>query len=114
MAWKYVKILGLALLFAFCIQTFIAAGFRISSNAMAETWKTGDYVLVNKLTFVIRKPQIGDAIIFRSPKDASEYLVGRITSKTQENFYLVGRSNREEFVIKSSDIVGRIFVSYYP
>jgi signal peptidase I len=40
----------------------------------------GDYVLINKLVYRFKEPELGDVAIFRSPRDNS-YLVKRVVAK---------------------------------
>src|SRR2546426_3764944 len=85
---EYAEALGVALLLALVIRTFVVQAFKIPSGAMLPTLQIGDHLLVNKflygarleipLTDVslgrlqgLRKPRPGDVIVFLAPARAS-------------------------------------------
>ena len=72
------------------LRSFIAEPFRIPSGSMMPTLLVGDFILVNKFTFGIRlpvinkkiielsKPNRGDIVVFRYPKDPTVDYIKRI------------------------------------
>ncbi|MGH7141360.1 MAG: signal peptidase I [Minisyncoccia bacterium] len=60
------------------IRLFVAQPFIVSGSSMSPTFATGQYLLVDELTYRFEAPQRGDIIIFRYPKDPSEYFIKRI------------------------------------
>jgi signal peptidase I len=45
---------------------------------MNPTLQNGEYILVNRLAYVIGKPQRGDIIVFRLPNDEEQDLIKRV------------------------------------
>ncbi|WP_430542530.1 signal peptidase I [Streptomyces iconiensis] len=68
-ATKEIPILiGVALLIALVLKTFLVQAFVIPSGSMEQTIKIGDRVLVDKLTpWFGSKPERGDVVVFRDP-----------------------------------------------
>lgn len=68
-ATKEIPILiGVALLIALVLKTFLVQAFVIPSGSMEQTIKIGDRVLVDKLTpWFGSKPERGDVIVFKDP-----------------------------------------------
>ncbi|WSS17751.1 signal peptidase I [Streptomyces sp. NBC_01186] len=68
-ATKEIPILiGVALLIALVLKTFLVQAFVIPSGSMEQTIKIGDRVLVDKLTpWFGSKPQRGDVVVFEDP-----------------------------------------------
>jgi signal peptidase I len=72
--WKELPILiGVALLLALLIQTFIARVFVIPSESMEQTLHGcpgcyGDRVLVDKLVYNFTEPEPGEVIVFERPE----------------------------------------------
>jgi signal peptidase I len=72
------------------LRSFIAEPFRIPSGSMMPTLLVGDFILVNKFTYGIRlpvinkkiielsKPNRGDIVVFRYPKDPTVDYIKRI------------------------------------
>lgn len=68
----------IALLIVIPIRMFIAQPFIVSGASMAETFHTGEYLIVDQLSYHFHKPSRGDVIIFRYPKDPSKYFIKRV------------------------------------
>jgi signal peptidase I len=87
---EYVEAIGMALLLALFIRTFIVQAFKIPSGSMIPTLQIGDHILVNKLSYGIRVPfwenylvnygQIrrGEVIVFVFPEDRSKDFIKRV------------------------------------
>ncbi|TVL94558.1 signal peptidase I [Streptomyces sp. SAJ15] len=70
-AVKEIPILvGVALLIALVLKTFLVQAFVIPSGSMEQTIRIGDRVLVDKLTpWFGAKPERGDVVVFKDPGD---------------------------------------------
>ncbi|GAA3376210.1 hypothetical protein GCM10020367_47000 [Streptomyces sannanensis] len=72
-------LIGVALLIALVLKTFLVQAFVIPSGSMEQTIRIGDRVLVDKLTpWFGSKPQRGDVIVFQDP---GGWLKGEQTAK---------------------------------
>ncbi|MFD9092842.1 signal peptidase I [Streptomyces collinus] len=67
--WKELPILvGIALVLALVIKTFLVQAFSIPSESMQNTLQPGDRVLVDKLTpWFGSRPQRGEVVVFHDP-----------------------------------------------
>ncbi|MFI5684903.1 signal peptidase I [Streptomyces sp. NPDC051636] len=76
--WKELPILvGIALVLALLIKTFLVQAFSIPSDSMQNTLQEGDRVLVDKLTpWFGSEPERGEVIVFHDP---SKWLAGEPT-----------------------------------
>ena len=94
---EYAEALGVALLLALVIRTFVVQAFKIPSGSMLPTLQIGDHILVNKFLYGprlevpltqtslgqlpgIRKPHPGDIIVFVWPKDRSKDFIKRVVA----------------------------------
>jgi len=87
---EYIEAIGIALIAALFIRTFIVQAFKIPSGSMLPTLQIGDHILVNKLAYGIRipfweryvvgfgKPKGGDVVVFVYPVDRSKDFIKRI------------------------------------
>ncbi|MER6956791.1 MULTISPECIES: signal peptidase I [unclassified Streptomyces] len=76
--WKELPILiGIALVLALLIKTFLVQAFSIPSASMENTLRIGDRVLVDKLTpWFGSEPERGEVVVFHDPDD---WLAGEAT-----------------------------------
>ncbi|MGW0120934.1 signal peptidase I [Streptomyces sp. NPDC003327] len=67
--WKELPLLiGIALLLALLIKTFLVQAFSIPSESMMNTLQKGDRVLVDKLTpWFGSEPERGEVVVFHDP-----------------------------------------------
>ncbi|MCF1646933.1 MULTISPECIES: signal peptidase I [Streptomyces] len=77
--WKELPILiGIALVLALLIKTFLVQAFSIPSDSMQNTLQQGDRVLVDKLTpWFGSEPERGEVIVFHDPDN---WLAGEPTT----------------------------------
>lgn len=68
----------IALLIVIPVRMFIAQPFIVSGASMAETFHTGEYLIVDQLSYHLNDPSRGDVIVFRYPKDPSKFFIKRV------------------------------------
>jgi signal peptidase I len=87
---EYARSFFPVMLIVLVLRSFLAEPFRIPSGSMMPTLLVGDFILVNKFTYGIRlpafnnkiielnKPERGDIVVFRYPKDPTVDYIKRI------------------------------------
>jgi len=75
---ELLKFIVIAALIVFPIRFFVAQPFIVSGASMERTFLNGQYLIVDELTYHFNAPQRGDVIIFRYPKNPSEFFIKRI------------------------------------
>jgi signal peptidase I len=87
---EYSKSFFPVLLFVLVLRSFIVEPFRIPSSSMMPTLLIGDFILVNKFSYGVRlpvvntkiidigKPERGDIMVFRYPKNPSLDYIKRV------------------------------------
>jgi signal peptidase I len=68
----------LALLIVLPIRVFVAQPFIVSGASMEETFHSGEYLIVDQLSYRFNEPERGDVVIFKYPKDPSKYFIKRV------------------------------------
>jgi len=82
---------------------------------MEPTLLTGELVLVNRLSYILKTPQKNDIIAFVDPRDG-KILIKRITKKSGTNFFVEGDNktsstdSRVFGMIGKSAIVGKVWL----
>lgn len=87
---EYAKSFFPVILVVFFIRSFLVEPFKIPSGSMMPTLLVGDFILVNKYTYGLRvpilnntfvevkRPQRGEVMVFRYPKDPSLDYIKRV------------------------------------
>jgi len=60
------------------IRIFVFQPFLVQGASMSPHFATGDYLIVDELTFRFREPQRGEVIIFKYPLNPSQKFIKRV------------------------------------
>ncbi|MDP7423234.1 MAG: signal peptidase I [bacterium] len=104
---ELMEVMVLALIMALVINTFVVKMFYIPSSSMENTLLINDKLIVNRVVYFIKKPQRGDIIVFKSPKDTTfDYvkrcvaLAGDEVEMKEETLYVNGEPFSERPGVK--------------
>lgn len=56
----------------------VSARIRVDGASMEPTLQSGEFVIVNKLAYVLGSPKIGDVIVFHFPRDPDQEYIKRV------------------------------------
>jgi len=56
----------------------VSARIRVDGYSMEPTFSSGEFVIVNKLTYKLGSPKYGDVIVFHYPRDPEQEYIKRI------------------------------------
>src|SRR5205814_5767208 len=59
--------------------------FRVEGFSMEPTLHTNEYLLVNKVTYMVGNPQRGDVVVLRFPQDPRRDFIKRIIALPGED-----------------------------
>lgn len=85
--------------------------FKIKGNSMNPTFREGNVVLVNRFSYFLGRPKIGDLIILKR----RQYIIKRIKKIEDDKYFVVGDNRKEstdsrEFGwVSKKEIVGKVF-----
>ena len=80
----------LAIIIVVPVRYFIAQPFVVEGESMHPTFESGDYLIVDQLTYRLSHPQRGDVVIFRYPHDEKVFYIKRIIGLPGETVHIVG------------------------
>ena len=60
------------------IRTFVVSPFEVEGNSMLPTLEDNEYIIINKIGYILGEPKRGDVVVFRPPDDMRKYYVKRI------------------------------------
>ena len=74
----------LAAIIVLPIRIFIAQPFVVSGASMDPTFESGQYLIVDQISYRFGSPKRGDVIIFRYPLDKKKFFIKRIIGLPSE------------------------------
>lgn len=83
-AWDTVRFAFIALLVVVPVRMFVAQPFFVSGASMAPTFSDRQYLIVDEISYRFIDPERGDVIIFKYPKNPSQYFIKRVIGLPKE------------------------------
>ena len=75
---ELLKFALVALIIVVPIRLFVAQPFIVSGISMVPTFQDAQYLIVDEASYHFESPARGDVIVFRYPKDPSQFFIKRI------------------------------------
>lgn len=70
------------------IRTFLVSPFKVEGNSMVSTLEDHEYIVINKLAYIVGDPQRGDIVVFRPPNEPGKYYVKRVIGVPGDAVYI--------------------------
>lgn len=87
---ELLKFVVVAAVIVLPVRLFVAQPFIVSGASMSPTFENGEYLIVDELSYRFEAPKRGDVIIFRYPRDPSEFFIKRIIGLPGEVVTIAG------------------------
>lgn len=98
-AFEIFKIAVIALAIVMPIRYFLFQPFIVKGESMSPNFESGDYLIVDEISYRFAEPARGDVIVFKYPKDTTQRFIKRIIGLPGETVVV---KNGEVSVTKSS------------
>lgn len=76
--WELARVVIIAFVIMLAFRIFIAEPFIVSGSSMAPTFHNREYLIINKIGYRLHVPERGDVIVFKYPRDPSQYFIKRV------------------------------------
>lgn len=86
---ELVNFVLISLLIIIPFRMFIAQPFVVSGASMDPTFKNGDYLIVDEISYRFQEPERGQVLIFKYPKNPSQAFIKRIIGLPGETLEIV-------------------------
>lgn len=83
--WETFKVILISLIIILPIRYFLIQPFFVKGQSMFPNFHDKEYILVDKWTYRLGRPERGDVIIFRYPNNPQEYFIKRILALPGES-----------------------------
>jgi signal peptidase I len=86
-SWKFILAIIVVLL---PIRLFVAEPFLVYGSSMEPNFDTGDYLIVDELTYKLKDPKRGDVVVLQPPTDETKHFIKRIIALPFETIEVRG------------------------
>ena len=73
-----VRIILFVLIIVLPIRLFVIQPFRVSGESMETTFRHGEYLIVDQISYRFTEPSYGEVIVFRYPENPSQHFIKRL------------------------------------
>lgn len=85
---ELLKFVLIAALVVIPVRIFVAQPFIVSGASMVPTFENGQYLIVDELTYHFSAPKRGDVVVFKYPRNPSEFYIKRVIGLPNETVYI--------------------------
>lgn len=78
----------LAVVIVVPIRLFVAQPFVVEGESMHPTFESGDYLIVDQLSYRLSEPKRGDVVVFRYPNDETVFYIKRLIGLPGETVHI--------------------------
>jgi len=88
--WDLLKIVVISAAIVIPIRYFLFQPFFVKGESMEPTFESGNYLIVDEISYRFESPKRGDVIVFRYPEDPSQRFIKRIIGLPGETVEIDG------------------------
>ncbi len=88
---EVLEVVAVAFISVYIIYGFIAQPFLVYGASMEPSFTSGDYLLVDEITYRLRDVERSDVIVFEDPTSESEFLIKRVIGLPGEQIIINNR-----------------------
>ena len=75
---EIIKVVIISLAIIIPVRYFLIQPFYVKGASMEPSFHDHEYLIINEIVYRFDEPQRGDIVVFRYPKDPSQYFIKRI------------------------------------
>lgn len=100
--WEMVRVAIISLAIILPIRYFLIQPFYVKGASMEPNFYDHEYLIIDEISYRFNEPQRGDIVVFKYPKDVSQYFIKRViglpgdTIKVQDNAVYVNGTKLNE------------------
>jgi len=76
--WEIVKVLLISLAIVLPIRYFVVQPFIVRGASMEPNFEDREYLIIDELSYLLRDPKRGEVVVFRYPRDPSQFFIKRV------------------------------------
>lgn len=107
--WEVVEVVLIAVVTVFLIRNFLIQPFLVSGASMEPNFGSGNYLIIDEITYRFREPARGEVVVFRYPGNPSTFYIKRIIGLPGEKVeirdgtvYIANSDNPEGFALREN------------
>lgn len=107
--WDWTKSIGIAIIIALIIRSFLFNSTRVMGDSMLPTLEENDRLITNKIEYIISEPERGEVVVLQAPDDENKDYIKRVIGIGGDTVeiidgvvYLNGEVLEEDYIAEGS------------
>ncbi|MBI3638344.1 signal peptidase I [Candidatus Wolfebacteria bacterium] len=107
--WETIEIGIIAIIAVFIIRSFLIQPFLVNGASMEPNFSSGDYLIIDEISYRFREPERGEVVVFRYPGNESTYFIKRVIGLPGEKvvfkngkIFIFNKENPDGFFVKEN------------
>lgn len=88
--WEFLKLVIISLIIIIPFRLYIAQPFIVRGSSMDPSFYSGEYLIIDEVSYYFNEPERGDVIVFHFPGDESKFFIKRIIGLPGESLQISG------------------------
>ncbi len=88
--WDFIEAIVFALAIFVVVYLFLFQPNQVKGSSMYPTFKDGQFIFTDKISYRLGKPKRGEVVVFRSPKNPDQDFIKRIIALPGETVKISG------------------------
>lgn len=111
LTWEFLEVIIIAVAIVVPIRYFIFQPFIVKGESMVPNFQSGDYLIVDEISYRFSEPQRGDVVVFRYPLDPNQKFIKRViglpgeTVNVKDNGITISKDGKE-IILKEEYLSG--------
>ena len=108
--WEITKVVVISLAIIVPVRYFLIQPFFVNGASMEPQFHDGEYLIIDELSYRLTDPERGEVIVFKYPKDPSQYYIKRIIGLpgekikiNQEKITIFNSKNPDGFILNENN-----------
>lgn len=108
--WDIIKVVCISLAIIIPIRYFLIQPFYVKGASMEPTFHDHDYLIVDEISYRFHQPARGDIVVFRYPKDPTQFFIKRViglpgeTVEVKDGYvFIYNDSGKKKYLLNESD-----------
>jgi signal peptidase I len=86
---ELLKIVLISLAIIIPVRYYLIQPFIVRGSSMESNFYDGEYLIIDEISYRFDDPERGDVIVFKYPKDTSQYYIKRVIGLSQETVEII-------------------------
>jgi signal peptidase I len=107
--WDLVKVVCISLAIIIPIRYFLIQPFYVKGASMEPSFYDHEYLIIDEISYRFTQPERGDIVVFKYPKDPSQYFIKRVvglpgeTVEVKDGYVFVYQADDKKILLNEYD-----------